>query len=147
MISRADMQARHGISLKTAYLWYRNRATTGHPEPAGQIDRTTYWFADDWESWHESHRIGKLAALTEVDRAGDPDDLVDAAEVARMMGYASGIVIRANLRLGYFPSPDSFGTTAKGRPSPRWRRSTVWAAADNRKGIVPSQLRLPGAAL
>ena len=128
------MHAAHGVSVKSAYLWYRNRASTGHPEPAGTIGRTTYWYEDEWLDWHRSYRDRKLQGLTQVDRSGAPDDLVDAAEAARIMGYADRAVIHANLRLGYFPRPDDYGTTVKGRPSPRWRRSTIWEAADNRKG-------------
>lgn len=134
VISRADMQARHGVSVTSAYLWYRDRAATGHPEPAGVIGRTTYWFEDEWLAWRQSRQDRRLRELTRVDRGGDPDDLVDAAEAARIMGYSGRGVIHANLRLGYFPGPDDYGRTARGRPSPRWRRSTVWAAADGRKG-------------
>jgi hypothetical protein len=42
VISRADMHAAYGVSVKSAYLWYRDRASTGHPEPAGTIGRTAY---------------------------------------------------------------------------------------------------------
>ena len=134
VISRADMQARHGVSRQSLYLWYRDRAETGHPEPAGTIDRTVYWFADEWESWLEAYRDRKIASLTQVDRTGDPDDLVDAAEAARIMGYSSGSVIHANRRLRRFPEPDDHQPAPRGRPSPRWRRSTVWAVADARQG-------------
>jgi hypothetical protein len=133
VISRADMQALHGISVKSAYLWYRDREATGYPEPAGVIGRTTYWYEDEWLDWYQSYRDRKRHGLTQVDRGGDPDDLVDAAEAARIMGYSGRDVIHANLRLGYFPRPDGYETTAKGRPSPRWRRSAVWAAADDRQ--------------
>jgi len=44
-------------------------------------------------------------------------------------------VIHANRRLGYFPEPDAYGTTRKGRRAPLWKRSTVWAMADSRPGI------------
>ena len=133
MISRADIQARYGVSRQSIHLWYRDRADTGHPEPAGTIARTDYWFADEWDAWFQSYRDRKLASLTQVDRTGDPDDLVDAAEAARIMGYASGDVIHANRRLGRFPSPDDHQAATRGRPSPRWRRSTVWAVADARQ--------------
>ncbi len=134
VISRADMHALHDVSVKSAYLWYRDRQATAHPEPAGTIGRTTYWYEDEWLAWHQSWRDRKLQDLTQVDRSGDPDDLVDAAEAARIMGYSSRDVIHANLRLGYFPRPDDHATTTKRRPSPRWRRSTVWQAADTRTG-------------
>jgi hypothetical protein len=131
VISRADMQALHHVSVKSAYLWYRNRRATRHPEPAGTIGKTTYWYQDEWLAWHQSWRDRKLQDLTKVDRGGDPDDLVDAAEAARILGYSGRDVIHANLRLGYFPRPDEYATTT-GRRSPRWRRSTVWQAADHR---------------
>ena len=44
-------------------------------------------------------------------------------------------MIHANRRLGYFPEPDAYGTAARGRPAPLWKRSTVWAVADRRPGM------------
>ena len=133
VISRADMAAR-GVPRTTVDGWYRHRARTGHPEKAGRIGRTDYWYEDEWTAWHEGYLRGKVESLTQVDRSGDPDDLVDAAEAARMLRYASRDVIHANRRLGYFPEPDAYGTTSKGRRAPLWKRSTVWTAADNREG-------------
>jgi len=133
VISRADRAAR-GVPKTTVNGWYRDRARTGHPEKAGRIGRTDYWYEDEWTAWHEAYLRGKIASLTQVDREGDPDDLVDAAEAARMLRYSSRDVIHANRRLRRFPEPDAYGTTAKGRPSPLWKRSTVWAAADRRPG-------------
>jgi hypothetical protein len=66
---------------------------------------------------------------------GGPDDLVDAAEAARILGYANRNVIHANRRLGYFPEPDGYGAGGRGPRSPVWKRSTVWAMADARPGI------------
>jgi hypothetical protein len=127
--------AARGVPAGTVNGWYRNRATTGHPEKAGRIGRTDYWYEDEWTAWHEAYLRAKIESLTEVDRGGDPDDLVDAAEAARMMGYSGRDVIHGNRRLGYFPEPDDYGTTARGRRSPLWKRSTVWAAADGRPGM------------
>jgi hypothetical protein len=134
VISRADMVAR-GVPLSTAYGWYRDRARTGHPEKAGRIGRTDYWYEDEWTAWHDAHIRGKTESLTRVDRTGDPDDLVDAAEAARMLRYANRDVIHANRRLGYFPAPDAYGQRGRGRPVPLWKRSTVWAVADSRPGV------------
>ena len=145
MISRADMAAR-GVPRTTVDAWYRDRARTRYPEKAGRIGRTDYWYEDEWTDWYERHRRGKIESLTEVDRGGDPDDLVDAAEAARMMGYSSRDVIHGNRRLGYFPEPDDYGTTAKGRQAPLWKRSTVWATADARPGMGGGHLPgTPGA--
>jgi hypothetical protein len=133
VISRADMAAR-GVPKTTVNGWYRDRARTGHPEKAGRIGRTDYWYEDEWTAWHEAHLRSKVESLTQVDRTGDPDDLVNAAEAARMLRYTSRYVIHANRRLGYFPEPDAYGTNA-GRRAPLWKRSTVWAAADSRQGM------------
>ena len=134
VISRADMAAR-GVPRTTVDGWYRDRARTGYPEKAGRIGRTDYWYEDEWTAWREAHLRGKVESLTQVDRTGDPGDLVDATEAARMLRYASRYVIHANRRLGYFPEPDAYGKAARGRRAPLWRRSTVWAAADRRQGM------------
>jgi len=134
VISRADMAAR-GVPTSTASDWYRDRAQTGHPEKAGRIGRTDYWYEDEWTAWHRAYQQAKLGSLTQVDREGDPDDLVNAAEAARMMRYANRDVIHANRRLGYFPQPDAYGPARRGRSAPLWKRSTVWAAADARPGM------------
>jgi len=133
VISRADLASR-GVPLATVSGWYRDRARTGHPEKAGRIGRADYWYEDEWTAWHQAHHRAKLEALTQVDRTGDPDDLVDAAEAARILRYASRYVIHANRRLGYFPEPDAYAPARRGRPSPLWKRSTVWATADSRPG-------------
>ena len=141
VISRADMAAR-GVPYSTVSGWYRDRLRTGHPEKAGRIGRADYWFEDEWTAWLREYRTGKIEALTRVDRNGDPDDLVDAAEAARMLRYSSRYVIHANRRLGYFPDPDAHAPAHRGRPVPLWKRSTVWAAADRRTG--PDGGHLPG---
>jgi hypothetical protein len=130
VVSRADMAAR-GVPKTTVDGWYRDRARTGHPEKAGRIGRTDYWYEDEWTAWHLR---GKVESLTRVDRGGDPDDLVDATEAARMLRYTSRDVIHASRRLGRFAKPDAYGVTGKGRRAPLWKRSTVWAVADGRKG-------------
>ena len=133
VISRADMAVR-GVPASTASVWYRDRAQTGHPEKAGRIGRTDYWYDDEWTAWHQAHQRGKIESLTQVDRTGDPDDLVDAGEAARMLQYANRYVIHANRRLGYFPEPDAYGPARRGPAAPLWKRSTVWAVADSRPG-------------
>jgi hypothetical protein len=134
VISRADMAAR-GVPASTASIWYRDRAKTGHPEKAGQVDRTSYWFEDEWNAWYEVYQHRKHDSLTQVDQDGNPDDLVDAAEAARILRYSSRDVIHANRRLGYFPEPDDYRPASQGRSTPLWKRSTVWTFADSRPGM------------
>jgi hypothetical protein len=126
--------AARGVPRSTADAWYRNRAVNGYPEKAGRIGKTEYWFEDEWSAWRAGHARAKIDSLTRADLSGDPDDLVDAAEAARILGYASRDVIYANRRLGYFPEPDAYGVAGNGRRSPRWKRSTVWAVAARRAG-------------
>ena len=123
------------IPPSTASTWYRDRARTGHPEKAGRIGRTDYWYEDEWTAWYEAHQRSKTESLTQVDRDGDPDDLVDAGEAARMLRYSGRDVIHANRRLGYFPEPDAYDHGRRGRSAPLWKRSTVWSAADRRPGL------------
>ena len=126
--------AARGVPPATVNGWYRNRARTGHPEKAGRIGRTDYWYDDEWSAWHQAHLRARTESLTRVDRGGDPEELVDAGEAARMLGYANRYVIHANRRLGYFPEPDAYGQARRGPAAPLWKRATVWAAADRRPG-------------
>lgn len=138
MITRADMETR-GINRTTAERWYRDRARNGHPEPAGKIGRADAWYEDEWNAWHERHSRAKLNALKDVDRSGDPDELIDAGEAARILGYANRQVVHASRHLGYIPAPDGHGKASNGREAPLWKRSTIWAAADGRVGIGGSR--------
>jgi hypothetical protein len=128
-----------GVPAGTASRWYHDRAGNGHPEKAGRIDRTDYWYEDEWTAWRQQHERSRQESLTRPDRDGDPDELVDAAEAARILGYASRRVIHANRRLGYFPQPDDHGTARNGHRAPLWKRSTVWAVADGRVGVGGSR--------
>ncbi len=114
--------AARGVPRTTVDGWYRDRAQTGHPEKAGRIGRTDYWYEDEWTAWHERYLRGKIESLTQVDRSGDPDDLVDAAEAARMLRYARRNVIHANRRLGYFPQPPQGGYSGRARQAAPVRR-------------------------
>jgi hypothetical protein len=133
VISRADMAAR-GVAPSTSGYWYRHRDVSGYPEKAGRIGRTDYWYEDEWGAWREAHQEARRAALTEADFGGDPDELVDAGEAARIMGWSGRDVVHHSRRAGYFPEPDAHGTASNGLDAPLWKRSTVWAAARARKG-------------
>lgn len=140
VLSRADIVAR-GMPATTAQWLYRNRAATGHPEAANPGGRPLYWFQDEWESWHERYR--RRRAETEVDHGGDPQEMVDSAEAARIVGYADRGSIDSRPGTGDFAAPDGY-VSGPGGPSPRWRRATLWAwAASPRQA---GQGRKPGTA-
>ena len=141
VISRADMAAR-GVPPGTVTGWYRDRARTGHPEKAGRIGRTDYWYEDEWTAWHQAYLRGKIESLTEVDRGGDPDDLVDAAEAARMLRYANrygGCAragsrhLRPSGRAGPVVRARSCGRRGIRRAGP-WRQAT--GAARVQRGVL-----------
>lgn len=133
VISRADMVAR-GIGRSTVDAKYADRANSGHPEKAGRIGRTDYWYDDEWSAWFEAYRQELRASLTEADRSGRPDEMVDAKEAARIMGYASSNVVTTNLRKGDFVAADDWKDLPNGKRSPRWKRATIWTFADSRPG-------------
>jgi hypothetical protein len=126
--------AARGVPRATADYWYRHMAANGYPEKAGRIGRTDYWYEDEWAAWLESHQEARRAALTVADFSGRPDELVDAAGAARIMGWSSRDVVHHNRRRGNFPPQDVWGCGVNGRPVPLWKRSTVWDAARARKG-------------
>lgn len=133
VINRAQMTAR-GIGRSTLDAQYADRAHTGHPQKAGRIGRTDYWYDEEWTAWFQRYRQQRRATLTDVERSGNPADLVDAKEAARMLHYSCGNVITTNLRTGDFVAPDSWQDLPNGMRSPRWKRATIWAFADARPG-------------
>lgn len=127
VINRAELMRQLQIGESTAERWYRERAENGHPEPVHREGRRLYWDEAEAVAWAQEREAAKKATLTPVDRSGEPDELVDAEEAARILGYASPRTITSYLarNVGYFPDPDD----VEGR---RWHRRTLWAFADRR---------------
>jgi hypothetical protein len=121
----------YGIGRSTLDAAYANRAETGFPEKATRQGRTDYWFSDEWETWFARYRKEKAARLTEVDRSGEPDDLVYAAEAAQIIGWKDAAAVRKAVRDGYLPAARLEDYDGR---RPRWRRAALWAAADARTG-------------
>jgi hypothetical protein len=120
--------AARGVPPVTVTGWYRDRARTGHPEKAGRIGRTDYWYEDEWTAWHRAYQQGKLDSLTQVDRGGDPDDLVDAAEAARMLRYSSRPACSATpAGMSFMPTAGS-GTSPSPTPTARPAGAVALAA-------------------
>jgi hypothetical protein len=78
--TRADQMNRYGHGLSTLETWYRDRATTGHPEPVGKIGRALAWDAEEWETW----RKGFL----------DTTGLADFDELAQLVGRSRSTLAR-----------------------------------------------------
>ncbi len=52
LVTRSELMARYGLGRSTLEKWYRDRAATGHPEPAGRVGRELAWDAAAWEAWY-----------------------------------------------------------------------------------------------
>lgn len=134
LISRAEQTARTGMSPQRLSALYAERAHNGMPEPVDRVNRVLYWDETEWTAWHDAYQLAKRTRLSPVDTTGDPDDLVTAAEAARILGYSSHKTIHAYLRAhpGYFPDPDTTEELPSGRTRRFWLRRTIWAFAHSR---------------
>lgn len=127
LITRVEIARLTGLSESALAGLYSRRRDSGHPEAVHRDGRWLYFDEDDVLMWHHRRQAAKKATLTEVDRTGDPNELLDRAAAARLLGYSGASVIdsyRAR-NIGYFPEPDA-------RRPLRWRRATLWAFADRR---------------
>jgi hypothetical protein len=130
LITRAEIMEKTEAGKSTVAYWYANRAKNGHPEQI-RFGRRVYFDRASWLTWYRGYRARLKEAHTAVDRSGNPNELVNAATAARIMGYRHPDTVRALHRSGHFPKPDR--PKAPGSRGPLWRRRTVWAYADSRQ--------------
>ncbi|GAA2470103.1 hypothetical protein ACFPFX_25980 [Streptomyces mauvecolor] len=140
LVGTAEIGEEFGVSTGTVTLWYNNRETTGFPDTAGSKGRARQWehgAVSDWFAAKEKPRLQEAGAAI----AGDPDELLNATQVAKLLGYKNANQITNYLRNnpGYFPEPDvveELGTPERPWTRKQWRRSTVteWAASRRGKG-------------
>ncbi|NEA24839.1 hypothetical protein [Actinomadura bangladeshensis] len=62
VLTRADLMAEHGLGRSTLEKWYRERASNGHPEPAGTVGSQLAWDAGEWDRWYATHRTRGVPA-------------------------------------------------------------------------------------
>lgn len=134
VITREQMQRISGAGRSTLARWYADAERNGHPRPVTRTGRTEWFDEQDWRTWYGGLLEAKKGSTLPTDYAGDPDELVDTAEAARMLNYARPGVIITYLTSnpGYFPEPDDVEQTPAGRLRRRWRRRTIWAFARDR---------------
>jgi hypothetical protein len=131
-VDRQGISERAQAAVTTVDLWIAQRASNGFPHPicaqrTGQSRRHWYW-AEDIDQFLTRHQQAHQRTFTTVDRSGDPDDLLTAAQCARVLGYRSG----SNLPAAFLEIADESETKPGVRPRRLWRRSTVWRYADHR---------------
>ncbi|RZT75532.1 hypothetical protein EV383_6273 [Pseudonocardia sediminis] len=127
LLSRAALARRLNMREQTLTDLYHRRADNGHPEPVHRQGRRLYWDPEAVESWDAARQGAQRATLTQVDRSGDPEELLDMREAAQVLGYRGPQTITSyrSRNPGYFPDPDEPGEL-------RWRRRTLWEFADRR---------------
>ncbi|MFD6563077.1 hypothetical protein [Micromonospora profundi] len=131
-VGRVEAAAMLGISLSHLDKLYGERATNGFPE---RVDGTK-WLAESIASYQLPRVRARRAASAAVDRSGDPDELVNSATVARMLGYRSADSLQGQNRIWplLLERVDDESLTPTGRKRRRWKRRTVWDIADSRTG-------------
>ena len=123
---RAGIAELTSAALTTVDNWYSNRHKTGFPE---RID-DKWWDADDVETFHHSQQAARSATPGPIDRNGDPTELINSTELARMLGYAN----QKSLPQSLLDRADVAEELPSGYRRRRWRRQTGWNYADSRPG-------------
>ncbi|WP_067819929.1 hypothetical protein [Actinomadura kijaniata] len=133
-----------GASIPTVRVWYRDRATTGFPDPIPAdlaAERRALWFwADQVEAFHQHHTARKRAALTPLDTSGDPTELVNSTQAAHILGYGRA----KNLPPELLERADHIQTLPSGRQRRFWHRSTIWKYGAARGTRPTGPPRTPG---
>ncbi len=128
-VSTAERAERTGRSIETVRWW---ATLPNHPTETRRHGRS-YVAEKPWETWYATYTAGLRARLTEVDRSGDPDDLIGSTEASRVLGY-NPHTVHALHAAGQFMAPDVEDPLPAGGTRPLWRRRRVWAFADHRSG-------------
>lgn len=115
----------------TLNRWYAGRRVNGHP-PGIRRDGRRYVDLEQWQDWYRGHKDQLKSGLTPVDRTGDPDELLNSAQVAHVLGLANAATVNSYVGRGQFIEPDEVEETPAGRKRRFWRRRRVWEYADNR---------------
>lgn len=128
-LDRPGIAAHLGVSAATVDFWHLHRDTTGFPEPA-DTDPTgrDWWWQSDIDTFHTNYLAARAATFTPVRRDGDPDELLTAPEVARVLGYTDHRSLTPTLR----NHPDYTEQLPAGALRRFWYRRTVWTYADTR---------------
>ncbi|MFF5293011.1 hypothetical protein [Paractinoplanes globisporus] len=138
-LDRDGIAEHTGVALTTVSHWLRHRVQFGIPDGFTDESGHEWFWLDEIETFHAAHQAAKLAELTEVDRSGDPNELVGSGEAAKIFGYRS----YRNLPDELNERADDIEILSDGRKRRRWYRRTVWDLADARTGRQ-STGRTPG---
>lgn len=123
-VDSQELAAELGISTGRINSLYAKRAENEFPAHVDQRGRARLWDLDEVRKWHEGRQPSRLEELSLV---GDPDELLNASQVAKVLDYKNKSQITTYLKEhpGYFPSPTRLsisgptrGSGGAARPSP-----------------------------
>src|SRR4051794_14484262 len=117
-LDRDGVAVHTGAARSTVNHWHLHREATGFPDGFTDDCGHEWFWLEQVTTFHTAHRAAKLAELTQVDRDGDPDELVGSGEAARIMRYSSYRNLPDELR----DRPDDVEMLSDGRLRRRWYR-------------------------
>ena len=144
LVTRRELTRISGIGDRTLARWYAHRGENGHPEGL-RLDTRLYLDEQNWWRWHDAHHAARRAHLTEVRPGGDPDELLNATQAARLLGYRNPATVRAYVKRHQFIEPDAVAQLPSGGARQLWTRRRLWKFAAQRSrswaGADPSRSR------
>ncbi|MBO4258248.1 hypothetical protein [Streptomyces griseorubiginosus] len=127
-----------GLSPSRLSELYRDRATTGCPEPDEIEGRRRRWKRGTIGTFLSAYRAAKTSqsSVRHSLLTGPRDRLMSTSEVAKVLGHKRTVTLLGWLqdRPGYFPQPDVEETTDGGRLRRSWYLGTVADWIDQRPG-------------
>jgi hypothetical protein len=133
VLDRNGVADRLGTHISRVDAFIAGAPDNGFPPPVE--DR---WYdTEDIDTFADAHDQQQRDTLTKIDYTGDPDELVNKADIARIVGYRSPTNLNKSSLLDTLielNQPEHNTTTASGRVRMRWPRRTAWAAAEQRTG-------------
>lgn len=119
-------------NLRHSSVWPHLLAAVDRQEPlpSGRTRRrwrrSTVWRIADQRSGSGGGRPVGTPRAGHLDRTGDPDELLSAADAARVLGYNRAQALPAAI----LERADQVRTGPAGRTRRQWRRGTLWTLAD-----------------
>ncbi|GGL15498.1 hypothetical protein GCM10010094_90480 [Streptomyces flaveus] len=144
LVTRADLQERHGLARSTLERLWALREENEHPAPVKTLDRVMYWDHDQWEAWYADYKKRTQRREIHVDRSGNPDDLLTLAEAARVLGVTPVSIAHHPKRMPRgWPQPVEEEQLPSGRLRRWYRRADIWTYADTRTIAGPHRAKHP----
>lgn len=137
----AEIAAEHGLTAARISGLYTERAENSlgkpFPEPTGSRGRARLWDHADVAEWFAHRTPARLGGYKPPAR--DPEDLLNAADASRFLGYknVNQVTTFVRDRPGYFPEPDvveEMGTAENSYRRQLWRVQTLLNWLETRPG-------------